>query len=86
MAKDFPAGVRYVRELGPGDSGVRVSLRRRLPDGPLGDVLGELERWADGVVVVRRSDGERVEVAEADVVAVKRVPPPPPRRQRRSRR
>ena len=83
MARDFPAGVRYAREAGPGDAGIRVSLRRRLPGGALGDVLGVLESWAEGVVVVRRADGSVVEVAEDDVVAVKRVPPPPARRERR---
>ena len=72
--------VRYTRDVGPGDSGVRVSLRRSLPEGGLGDVLGDLLSWADGQVLVRRKDGSVVEVAEADVVAAKRIPPPPVRR------
>ena len=69
--------MRYVRDVGPGDSGVRVSLRRTLPDGGLGDVLGDLLDWSGGLVRVRRKDGSVVEVAEADVVAAKRIPPPP---------
>jgi hypothetical protein len=69
-----------VIDVGPGDAGVRVSLRRRLPEGGYGDVLGDLVSWASGVVTVRRRDGSEVAVPEADVVAAKRVPPPPERR------
>jgi hypothetical protein len=72
--------VRYAQEVGPGDSGVRISLRRRYPDGQLGDVLGVLESWADGIVTVVRASGERVVLAEGDVVATRRIPPPPVRR------
>jgi hypothetical protein len=72
--------VRYTRNVGPGDVGVRVSLRRRLPEGGLGDVLGVVEAWDDSTVSVRRRDGELVVVASVDVVAAKRVPPPPERR------
>lgn len=72
--------MRYAREVGPGDSGVRISLRRRYPDGQLGDVLGVLESWVDGVVTVVRASGERVVLAEDDVVATRRIPPPPVRR------
>jgi hypothetical protein len=72
--------VRYARDVGPGDAGVRVSLRRRLPDGGLGDVLGELLSWSDGVVRVRDRHGVEHQLAEADVVAAKRVPPAPQRR------
>ena len=72
--------MRYVRDVGPGDSGVRVSLRRRLPGGGLGDLLGELESWTDGIVRVRARDEVVHDVAEDDVVAAKRVPPPPVRR------
>ena len=66
--------MRYVVDVGPGDSGVRVSLRRRLAGGGLGDVLGELVSWADGVVRVRSRDDVVHEVAEGDVVAAKRIP------------
>ena len=73
--------MRYVVDVGPGDSGVRVTLRRRLADGALGDLLGELLSWADGVVRVRSRDDVVHEVAERDVVAAKRIPPPPAPRQ-----
>ena len=72
--------MRYAREVGPGDAGMRISLRRRYPDGQLGDLLGVLESWTDGVVTVVRASGERVVVPEADVVATRRIPPPPARR------
>jgi len=58
---------------GPADVGARVVLRRRLPGGQLGDVLGHVESWSEGVVTVRTRTGA-VEVAEADLVAAKRVP------------
>ena len=80
MESSRPPGVRYVVDVGPGDSGVRVSLRRALPEGGYGDVLGELLSWADGVVRVQRRDGSVVVVPEQDVVAAKRVPPAPERR------
>lgn len=67
-------------EVGPGDHSVRVSMRRRLPEGGYGDVLGELLSWDETVVRVRKRDGTVVETAPADVVAAKRVPPPPERR------
>ena len=72
--------MRYAREVGPGDAGMRISMRRRYPDGQLGDVLGVLESWVDGVVTVVRATGERVVLAEDDVVATRRIPPPPARR------
>jgi hypothetical protein len=72
--------VRYAQEVGPGDAGVRISLRRRYPDGQLGDVLGVLESWVDGVVTLVRAEGERVVLAEGDVIATRRIPPPPARR------
>ncbi|HEU0102641.1 MAG TPA: hypothetical protein VFR07_10010 [Mycobacteriales bacterium] len=80
MTVDEPPGVRYAFSAGPADVGARVVLRRRLPDGRLSDVLGVVERWADGLVAVRDRHGDLVEVAAADLVAAKRVPPPPARR------
>lgn len=62
---------------------MRISLRRRLTEdrqGRYGDVLGVLLSWTRGVVRVERSSGEIVEVAEADVVATRKIPPPPARR------
>ena len=72
--------MRYTVDVGPGDAGARVTVRRRLAAGGLGDVLGELLSWTDGELSVRRSSGEVVIVAEGDVVAAKRIPPPPVRR------
>jgi hypothetical protein len=54
-------------------------VRRALPEGGLGDVLGDLlEVGDDGVLVATRRGPVRV--AAADIVLGKRVPPPPPRR------
>lgn len=58
----------------PADVGARVSLRRSV-DGGVSDVVGMLESWASGVLVVRRRDGVAVSVAEADLLAGKVVPP-----------
>ena len=41
------------------------------------DVLGVCESWDDGVVVVRREQGDLVEIATADIVSGKPVPPRP---------
>ncbi|MCU1621907.1 MAG: hypothetical protein JWL79_752 [Frankiales bacterium] len=71
--------VRYTRDVGPGDSGVRVSLRRALPEGGYGDVLGQLLSW-DELVRIERRDGVVVEIPAETVVAAKRVPPAPERR------
>ena len=76
---------RLVVAVSPADVGQRVSLRRRLPEGAYSDVVGVLESWSDGVLTIRRRDGEAVEVAEETVVAGKVVPfHPPARRSRRS--
>ncbi len=74
--------MRFTIDVGPGDSGIRITLRRKLAEGGYGDVLGQLLSWADGVVRVERRDGTVVEVAAGDVVAAKRIPPPPVRRPR----
>ena len=70
--------VRYSRDVGPGDSGVRVSLRRSLPEGGYGDVLGQLLSWTDVVRIETRHG--LVEVPADTVVAAKKVPPAPERR------
>jgi hypothetical protein len=70
-----PAGVR----LGPADVGARVVVRRRLPEGQYGDVLGTLVSWAPEVVVQDRH-GVLVRFPRADVVLGKRIPDPPARR------
>ena len=69
------AGVR----LGPEDVGARVVVRRRLPEGQYGDVLGELVAWSSEVVVEDRH-GVLVRFPLVDVVLGKRVPPAPARR------
>jgi hypothetical protein len=73
-------GVRYVVDVGPGDSGVRVSVRRTLPEGGFADTLGTLLSWESGLLRVEKRDGTVVEIPAAEVVAAKRVPPPPERR------
>ncbi len=69
--------------LTPADTGRRVVVRRRLGveagRAVYGDVLGLLESWAGGTLVIIRRDGERVTVPEDTVVAGKPVPPPPAR-------
>ncbi|HVF06199.1 MAG TPA: hypothetical protein VNA20_15260 [Frankiaceae bacterium] len=47
--------------------------------GGVGDVVGELLAWSDGVLSVRRRDGSVVIVPECDLVAARVVPPAPPR-------
>ncbi|MEQ7124013.1 hypothetical protein ABN034_05765 [Actinopolymorpha sp. B11F2] len=76
--------------LSPADIGRRVVVRRRLAaesaasGRPIyGDVLGVLESWTNGIILIRRSTGEVIEIADQDVVAGKPVPPAPPRRTRR---
>lgn len=66
----------------PADVGSRVSVRRVLRDGRegLGDVVGDLVGWDAAGLSVRRRDGSVEIVAEADVVAAKKVPPAPVRR------
>jgi hypothetical protein len=61
------------------DVGARVVVRRRLPDGGSGDLLGELVQW-DDEVVVRDRHGLTHAVPRTAVVAAKRVPPAPARR------
>ena len=82
MDSEHPTGVRYVVEVGPGDSGVRISLRRKLPEGGYADVFGVLLSWADDLVRVERRDGSVAQIPARDVVAAKRIPPPPVRRAR----
>ena len=66
--------------LADADVGRRVVLRRRLPDGRLGDLLGVLQSWDAEQVVVRDRFGHDTVVARGDVVAGKRIPPAPVRR------
>jgi hypothetical protein len=82
MSSRFAA--RLVVTVTPADVGQRVSLRRRLPTGEYSDVVGVLESWSDGVLLVRRRTDELVEIPEGIVVAGKVVPPAPPPRRRRA--
>jgi ribosomal protein S18 acetylase RimI-like enzyme len=67
-----------VDRIGPSDVGRRVVVRYHLPsEGTATDVLGELVGWTHGRLRVRRSDGQVVDVPEADVVAAKPVPSRP---------
>ena len=82
MTDDTPSGVRLRLALGSADVGARVMVRYRLPDNRATDVLGTLELWGGpepGSVPqasVRRSDGQVVTVAIADLVAGHRIPAP----------
>lgn len=70
-----PAALLAVR-VAHADVGRRVTVRRRTEDGRLSDVVGVLEAWTpDGLLSVRRRDGQAVAVREHDVVAAKVVAP-----------
>jgi ribosomal protein S18 acetylase RimI-like enzyme len=69
-----------VVRFGPADVGRRLTLRRRLPDVPpgepdLGDVVGVLEAWEDGVLSLRNRRGEVIQVPVDTVVAGRVVAP-----------
>ncbi|MGN6162193.1 MAG: putative acetyltransferase [Marmoricola sp.] len=73
--------------LNPDLIGRRVVVRSRIPGetGPTGgpaftDVLGILETWQDGVLTVRRGDGEVVAIDTSLIVSGKAIPDPPRRR------
>ena len=57
------------------DVGSRVTVRVRLDDGALSDVLGVLEACDDAIYEIRDRTGALRRVARADVVAAKVVPP-----------
>ncbi len=55
--------------------GARVSIRYRLPDGsapPMTDVIGHVQA-AEHLVVLRTKSGQHVEIAPADIVAVREL-------------
>ncbi len=62
--------------------GVRVVVRRRLAEGGLSDVLGDLLGTGPHGVRIRTRRGE-VDVPAADIVLGRIVPPAPPPRRRR---
>lgn len=61
--------------------GVRVVVRRRLPEGKYSDVLGDLLETGPGGVLVRTRTGD-VRVSAAEIAIGKIVPPARPRRPR----
>jgi GNAT superfamily N-acetyltransferase len=61
--------------VSPADVGRRVSVRHRISDGRLSDVVGVLRSWTGGALAVERRTGEVARLDEADVVAAKVVPP-----------
>jgi len=72
-----PASLLAVR-LSPADVGRRVTVRHRLEDGALTDVVGTLLAWSggwSGRLVVERRDGTRVALAATSAVAARVVPP-----------
>ncbi len=69
-----PAALLAVR-ISPADVGRRVTVRHRLDDGRLSDVVGVLRSWDGAVLRVERRSGQVADVPEADVVAAKVVPP-----------
>ncbi len=75
---------RYVVRITPADVGARVSIRTRIPASGGGpgstDTLGHLRSWSAGVLEVERADGSVVRLAEADLLAARRIPPAPVRR------
>lgn len=56
------------------DVGSRVTVRMRLDDGALSDVLGVLEGCDDSLFEIRDRSGALRRVARADVVSAKVVP------------
>jgi hypothetical protein len=61
--------------LTPADIGARVTVRRVLPSGQLGDVVGVLLTWRDGRLTVRRRDDTVAEIEEGAIVAARLVGP-----------
>lgn len=71
---------RLTHSVTADDTGQRVTVRFRLPDGRFRDIVGVLESWHGDVLTLRRRDGSTAPVAAGDVVASKVVPGEPPRR------
>jgi len=61
--------------VSPADVGARVTVRHRLVNGMLGDVVGTLESWDAGVLAIRHRDGHLVRVAASDIVVSKVIGP-----------
>lgn len=66
------AAVRSLNLLSPPR---RVSLRRRTPDGALGDVVGHVVGESEAGLTVLPEDRPAVRVSREDIVAIRDVPP-----------
>lgn len=77
---------RYVVRITAADVGARVSVRSHIPAAegqPTStDTLGVLRSWSDGALEIERSDGSRISLREADLLAARRIPAAPQRRLR----
>ena len=71
-------GPRYINRLTHDDVGSRVTVRRWITDAERGlipsDVVGHLDSWDQGILLVRRRNGEVVEVREDDILAARVIP------------
>lgn len=67
---------RYADEVDCACLGRRVSVRRRLPGGATGDVVGVLEGCDETTFALRDRRGELVRVRRSDVVASRVVRAP----------
>ncbi|GAA1772611.1 hypothetical protein GCM10009834_33810 [Streptomonospora arabica] len=79
-------GPRMRQELTPGDIGRRATVRLRLSGGGFRDIVGVLESWQDGLLRLRRRDGNVTEVTAEDVAGSRIVPQRPPTRRRGAER
>lgn len=68
-------GHRLTVRVTEADIGRRVTLRRVLADGRFADTVGVLESWRDGVLTVRRKNGDLAHVRADELVAGRVVPP-----------
>jgi hypothetical protein len=66
-------GARLAITISPANVGERVTVRRRVPEG-FRDAVGELVSWRDGLLVVRKRNGDLVEIDENTLAAAKVVP------------
>jgi len=62
---------RSVDTIGAEHIGRRVTVRRRLDDGSISDVIGILEHADDASLTVRNRDDARVDIARTAIVAAR---------------
>jgi hypothetical protein len=58
-------------DIQPGDVGRRVTIRRTLPEGGKGDVIGILESMNERTVRLRTKDGSLVDIPRTRIVAAR---------------